>query len=405
MRTPDGSSGGHTFLDEKVTAASGRAGIQRKSAKGGAVAAGTLASGIRSPGRGSPLPPMIRARVEPVLGADLSHVRVHDDAVARRAAGALQAKAFTHRHHIWLGPQQSSEDLPLMAHEATHVVQQGASPGLIQRTETAAAEAPPASTEQNPEKQTFGFSEEEMEARLSSTPGAAANAPTVEVEADTKSTLKDVETEGTGEQETEGTEGTEGDAEGKGGGADGEEDGAGGRKGGRDRARAGGGGEEAKVPETPGPASEFEGLVGEDVAAYQEGNLSEERRTQFDPRTKELLDAVDLLGDRSITDPDASALQGLKGEGLEPGAPKTGYEGEPLWLRTLATIRDVTGQLGGIVGMIGLVATVSGFILSLLMPPVGAFLLTVGKFCDVAALILDGVSLFWEPSTGYNLTV
>src|SRR5262249_11969189 len=39
----------------------------------------------------------------------------------------LHARAFTHQAHIWLGADQSPEDVGLMAHEAAHVVQQGAS--------------------------------------------------------------------------------------------------------------------------------------------------------------------------------------------------------------------------------------------------------------------------------------
>ena len=222
------------------------------------------------------------------------------------------------------------------------------------------------------------------------------------MEAGAESTLNEVESE----------EGAEERAPAREAGAEAEgEEGERGRRGergrveGRGRERGGGSRKRgAGAPETPGPAAEFEGLVGQNVADYLEGNLSGEQLSQIEPRTRELLEAVDLLGDRSITDPEAGALQGLTGEGLEPGAQPTGYEGEPLWLRTLASIRDITGQLGGIVGIIGLVATVAGFILSLLIPPVGAFLLTVGRFCDIAALILDAISLVLGIIlTGYNL--
>jgi hypothetical protein len=75
---------------------------------------------------GLPLPDTVRSRIEPVLGADLGDVRVHSDANSNDAAKSLQAKAFTHQNHIWLASGQSSEDITLMAHEATHVVQQGA---------------------------------------------------------------------------------------------------------------------------------------------------------------------------------------------------------------------------------------------------------------------------------------
>lgn len=82
---------------------------------------------------GSAVPDHVRARTESVLGRDLSHVRVHNDPVANQAAESINAKAFTHSHHIWLGSGQSADDVALMSHELTHTVQQGASnsaPGL-----------------------------------------------------------------------------------------------------------------------------------------------------------------------------------------------------------------------------------------------------------------------------------
>jgi hypothetical protein len=74
---------------------------------------------------GQPLPDHVRSRIEPVLGRDLSQVRVHSDARANLAARSIQAKAFTHRKDIYLGKGQSAHDVGLMSHEATHVIQQG----------------------------------------------------------------------------------------------------------------------------------------------------------------------------------------------------------------------------------------------------------------------------------------
>jgi len=85
---------------------------------------------------GMPLASHVRERIEPALGADLGGVRVHAGPSAHRAADALNARAFTHQNHIWLGASQSPEDVELMAHEATHVVQQRAVPTgqeLVQR--------------------------------------------------------------------------------------------------------------------------------------------------------------------------------------------------------------------------------------------------------------------------------
>jgi len=86
----------------------------------------SVSSTINSPSSGSPLNDAVRSRVEPVLGADLSNVRVHSDASAQNASQSLKAKAFTHQNNIYLGSGQSAADTELLAHEATHVVQQGA---------------------------------------------------------------------------------------------------------------------------------------------------------------------------------------------------------------------------------------------------------------------------------------
>ena len=76
---------------------------------------------IDPPDAGTPLRDDVRARVEPAVGMPLGEVRVHDSPAARADARALQARAFTHRNHIWLGPNQRADDVPLLAHEATHV--------------------------------------------------------------------------------------------------------------------------------------------------------------------------------------------------------------------------------------------------------------------------------------------
>jgi hypothetical protein len=111
---------------------------------------------IRSPGLGRPLPRDVQTRIERSTGADLSDVRVHDDAASGRAARALDARAFAHDRDIWLGAGESARDTRLMAHEAAHVVQQtgrgrtsagparpaGASAASVQRQEPTPS-APP----------------------------------------------------------------------------------------------------------------------------------------------------------------------------------------------------------------------------------------------------------------------
>ena len=81
---------------------------------------------LRNPGAGRPLPALTQHRLEPHLGTGLADVRVHDGPHAAAAATALGARAFTHGSDIFLGPRESMHDTRLMAHEATHVVQQGA---------------------------------------------------------------------------------------------------------------------------------------------------------------------------------------------------------------------------------------------------------------------------------------
>src|SRR4029450_3263226 len=79
---------------------------------------------IASPGPGAALADTTRSVLESRMQTDLSNVRVHEDASANREATAVGARAFPHGSDIWLGAGESQHDLSLMAHEATHVVQQ-----------------------------------------------------------------------------------------------------------------------------------------------------------------------------------------------------------------------------------------------------------------------------------------
>lgn len=105
--------------------------IQRKPASSGA-APRALPSSLPLPDAGQPLSDGVRARVEPAVGADLSAVRVHSGPAAQRDAAAVQAKAFAHGSHIWLGAGQSASDVGLMAHESAHVAQQAAGGAAVQ---------------------------------------------------------------------------------------------------------------------------------------------------------------------------------------------------------------------------------------------------------------------------------
>lgn len=84
-------------------------------------------NGLRGGGR--PLPETERAFFEPRFGVDFSSVRVHEGGQAAQMARSIQAKAFTVGRDVVFGSGQyspgSSQGRKLLAHELTHVVQQG----------------------------------------------------------------------------------------------------------------------------------------------------------------------------------------------------------------------------------------------------------------------------------------
>lgn len=141
-----GGTASRRFEEEDQSPEPGEELVQTRAAIGGPGTEQLLpstASTVRNPGPGRPLPQDVRSRVEPRLGADLGGVRVHAGARAARAAGSLGAHAFTHRNHVFLGNGQSAHDVRLMAHEATHVVQQGVTSGGRTRSGTPSADVQP----------------------------------------------------------------------------------------------------------------------------------------------------------------------------------------------------------------------------------------------------------------------
>jgi hypothetical protein len=84
----------------------------------------SVTTAVAARAAGSPLDAALRTRIEPQLGVDLGHVRVRSDAAAAAAAADLHARAFTAGSTIYLAAGSSPADLGLIAHEATHVVQQ-----------------------------------------------------------------------------------------------------------------------------------------------------------------------------------------------------------------------------------------------------------------------------------------
>jgi len=83
----------------------------------------------RARGGGRALDRGARAQMEGALGADLSGVRVHTDGRADQLNQALEARAFTTGQDVFFRQGQydpgSAGGRELLAHELTHVVQQG----------------------------------------------------------------------------------------------------------------------------------------------------------------------------------------------------------------------------------------------------------------------------------------
>lgn len=81
---------------------------------------------------GERMPETTRKGMERAFGCDFSRVRIHRDAAAANLSADLHAHAFAHRNEIYFGHGKFAPDQPsgkrLLAHELTHVVQQGFAP-------------------------------------------------------------------------------------------------------------------------------------------------------------------------------------------------------------------------------------------------------------------------------------
>jgi hypothetical protein len=120
-------------------------GIQMKGAGGAGKTAGSFS--VPSSG-GAPLAGPVRSFFEGRMGRDLSAVRVHTGTAADQSAQALHARAYTHRNHIVFRNGEYSPISPdggwLLAHELTHVAQQGYAPAHSENTPAASRMAPSA---------------------------------------------------------------------------------------------------------------------------------------------------------------------------------------------------------------------------------------------------------------------
>jgi hypothetical protein len=98
------------------------------------------------PSRGQPLPEATRAYMEPRFGVDFGQVRVHTDNAAAESARGVDAVAFTVGRDIVFGAgryaPESEPGRRLLAHELTHVIQQGAARPQLDRQAAPAPAAP-----------------------------------------------------------------------------------------------------------------------------------------------------------------------------------------------------------------------------------------------------------------------
>lgn len=96
---------------------------------------GSVEQTLASAGRPMPVP--LRRDMENRFGRDFSQVRLHTDALAERSTGDVDARAYTVGNHVVFGQSHFAPETrsgrQLLAHELTHVVQQGASSNQIMR--------------------------------------------------------------------------------------------------------------------------------------------------------------------------------------------------------------------------------------------------------------------------------
>ncbi|MDY6901646.1 MAG: DUF4157 domain-containing protein [Cyanobacteriota bacterium] len=116
--------------------------IQRQSNVDSGTASNEFESSLSSArSGGQSLQPELRMKLEGAMGADFSGVKVHTDAKADQLNQSIQAKAFTTGQDVFFRQgeynPQSQGGQELIAHELTHVVQQGGEQiqtMLVQRT-------------------------------------------------------------------------------------------------------------------------------------------------------------------------------------------------------------------------------------------------------------------------------
>lgn len=118
-----------------------------------AAAPSSIAKVLREPGQR--LDPATRAFMEPRFGHDFGNVRIHTGSRAAASARAVHALAYTVGHDVVFGAgqyaPQSTAGQRLLAHELTHVIQQGASGAIHRQTDPNALENAPKANAPAPE--------------------------------------------------------------------------------------------------------------------------------------------------------------------------------------------------------------------------------------------------------------
>ena len=106
--------------------------IQRKPKEQNAEATPDLTRSLQQQkGKGQPLANPLKQEMEGAFGKDFSGVKIHTDTEADRLTRSIKARAFTIRQDIFFRQgeytPESKQGQELLAHELTHVVQQGGS--------------------------------------------------------------------------------------------------------------------------------------------------------------------------------------------------------------------------------------------------------------------------------------
>ncbi len=132
--------------EEKEEKKGGAPAVMAKENNGGGAQEGSaqLAQQLKDQrGDGAPLPRDVRNEMGDSIGADFGNVRIHTGEKATALSNELGAQAFTHGNDVYFNSGKydtdSSAGKHLLAHELTHVVQQGAAPAIEGKPSSASA--------------------------------------------------------------------------------------------------------------------------------------------------------------------------------------------------------------------------------------------------------------------------